>query len=133
MPSALERIVESFLHPIVLPILGQPAYKTIADLQLKLNTNAASIYSHRGNGELSLVFLTVKPSIHNSQSTTEFNPPNNPRPYPTIPKRATGPQIEELRHQHKVLYTVFQAYQQADKALKTLLIFAIDEAYIHTL
>ena len=63
MPSALEKIVNAFPHPTVSPIVGQPSYKTIAELQLKLNTNAASIYSHCRNGRLGLLFLTVKPAV----------------------------------------------------------------------
>ena len=63
MPSELEKIVESLPHPTVSPSVGQLSYETIAEIQLKLNTNAAYIYSHRGNGRLGLLFLTVKPAI----------------------------------------------------------------------
>ena len=87
MPSALEKIVESFPHPTVTPIVGQPSYETIAELQLKLSTNAASIYSHRGNGRLGLLFLTVKPAVYNTQSTETFAPPNKPWPKPHDPHR----------------------------------------------
>ena len=78
MPSALEKIVDSFPHPTFTPIVRQPSYETIAGLQLKLNTNAASIYSHCGNVRLRLLFLTVKLEIYNTQSTVTFNPPKTP-------------------------------------------------------
>ena len=45
-----EKIIESFPHPTILPIVGQSTYESIAEVHLKLNTNAASVYSHRGNG-----------------------------------------------------------------------------------
>ena len=96
MPSALEKIVESFPYPTVPPIVGQPSYETIAELQLKLNTNAASIHSHRGNGHLGLLFLTVKPAVYNTQSTVTFIPPTNPGQSPTVPTGSTGPQIADI-------------------------------------
>ena len=84
MPLVLEKIVESFPHPTVTPIVGQPSYETIKELQLKLNTNTASIYSHRGNVQLGLLFLAVKPKVYNTQSTVTFNPPKNPGQNPNL-------------------------------------------------
>ena len=63
MLSALDKVVELFPHPTVQPIVGQPSYETIAELELKLNTNAASVHSNRGDGKLGLLFLTVKPAV----------------------------------------------------------------------
>ena len=96
MPSALEKIVESFPHPTVIPTVRQPSYETIAELQLNLNTIAASIYSHRGNGPMGLLFLTVKPEIYNTQSRVTFDPPTNPGQNPTIPTSSTGLQISDI-------------------------------------
>ena len=114
MPPALEKIVESFPYPTVPPIVGQPSYETIAELQLKLNTNAASIHSHRGNGRLGLLFLTVKPAVYNTQSTVVFNPPTNPGQNPTILNNSTGPQMADTRRRHKEEFYKFQTYQQTD-------------------
>ena len=133
MPSALEKIVESFPHPTVSPIVGQPSFETITELQLKLNTNAASIYSHRGNGRLVLLFLTVKLAVYKTQSTVTFDPPTNPGQNPTIPTGSTGLQIADIRRQHKDQFDEFQTYQQTDRTLKTILITSIDEAYIRLL
>ena len=133
MPLALEKIVESFPHPTVTPIVGQPSYETIAELQLKLNTNAASIYSHRGNGRLGLLFLTVKPAVYNTQSTVVFYPPTNPGKKPTTPTGSTGLQIADIRRRHKDQFDEFQTYQQTDQTLKMILIASIDEANIRSL
>ena len=133
MPLALEKIVESFPHATVIPIVGQPSYKTIAEVQLKLNTNAASIYSYRGNVRLGLLFLTVKPEVYNTQSTETFDPPTNPGQNPTIPTGSTGLQIADIRRRHKDQFDEFQIYQQTDRTLKTILIASIDEAYIRLL
>ena len=101
MPLALEKIVESFPHSTVSPIVGQPSYETIAEIQLKLNTNAASVYSHRGNGRLGLLFFMVNPEVYNTESRVAFLPPTNPGRNPTIPDVSTGLQIADIRRRHK--------------------------------
>ena len=133
MSSALDKVVELFLHPAVQLIVGQPSYETIAELELKLNTHAASVHSNRGDGKLGLLFLTVKPAVYNTQSTVPFNPPTNPGQNPTIAAELTGPQISEIRRQHKELVEEFNQYLQTDRALKSILIAAVDEAYIRSL
>ena len=132
MSSALDKVVESFPHPTVQPIVGQPSYKTIAELQLKLNTNAASVFSNRGNGKLGLLFLTVKPAVYDTQSTVTFTPPSNPGQNPSIPSGATGAQITEIRRTHKEKKDEFNQYLHTDRALKSILIGAVDEAYIRS-
>ena len=133
MTSALEKIVESFPHPTVTPIVGHPSYETITELKLKLNTNAASIYSHRGNIRLGLLFLTVKPAVYNTQSTETFDPLTNPGQNTTIPTVPTGLQIADIRRWQKDQFDEFQTYQQTDQTLKTILIASIDEACIRSL
>ena len=133
MPSALDKIMESFPHPTVSPIFGQSSYETIAELQLKMNTNSASIYSHRGNGRIGLLFLTVKPAVYNTQSTVTFDPSKNPGQNHTIPTGSTVLQIADIRRRHKDQFDEFQTYQQTDRTLKTILITSIDEAYIRSL
>ena len=79
------------------------------------------------------LFLTVKPSVYNNQSTVTFDPPTNPGQNPTIPTGSTGMQIADIRRQHKDQFDEFQTYQQTDRTLKTILIVSIDEAYIRSL
>ena len=86
MPSALYKVIDSFPHPTIQPIVGQPTYETLAEVHLKFNTNAASVHSHLGNGQLGLLFLTIYPAIYNTQSNIVFVPPANPGPYPVIPQ-----------------------------------------------
>ena len=82
MPMSLEKIVVYFSHPTVPPIVGQPSYKMISELKLKLNTDVASIYSHRGDGRLGLLYLTLKPEVYNTQSATQFGASSQPRSEP---------------------------------------------------
>lgn len=131
--TALDKVVELFPHPTVQPIVGQPSYETIAELQLKLNTNAASVHSNGGDGRLGLLYLTVKPSVYKTQSAVAFIPPPNPGTTPTIPAGGTAAQIADARRTHAEATRSFTQYHQTDRALKTILIGAIDEAYIRSL
>ena len=133
MPSELEKIVESFPHPTVSPIFGHLSYETISEIQLKMNTNAASIYYHRDNSRLWLLYLTVNPEVYNTQSTVAFLPPTNPDQNPTIPDGFTGPQIADIRRWHKDQFNEFHTYQQTDRTLKTIFIASINEDYIRLL
>ena len=42
MPSTIDKIVEGFPFPTINPIIGEPNYEKIAEVHLKLNSNAAS-------------------------------------------------------------------------------------------
>ena len=54
-------------------------------------------------------------------------------PSPTIPDGSTGPQISSIRVQHDMDTKLYREYNSTDKALKYLLISAIDETYIRSL
>ena len=56
MPSLIEKIVDGFPFPTINPIVGTPDYKSIADIHLKLNSNAASVKSNIGCGTLGILF-----------------------------------------------------------------------------
>ena len=100
MPSSLDKIIKSFPHPTIILIFGQPTYETLAEIHIKLNTNAVSVHSHIGNGQLSLLYLTVLPDVYNTQSAIAFVPPASMVPSPTIPGGSTGPHISSIRVQH---------------------------------
>ena len=127
-----EHLIESFPHPTIQPIIGRPNYDSIAAFHLKLNANAASIHSNRGNGKLGHLFLTA-PEVCNTLSTATFIPPTNPGLNPDMPKGATGNQISSLRRNHDNLLEEFNTYDQADKALKSQVIATFEEPCIRTL
>ena len=58
MASSTEKIRDNFPFLSVEPIVGEPTYDTIKALHQKLNTNAASVHSHLGDGKLGLLYLT---------------------------------------------------------------------------
>ena len=66
MTSAVDKVKDSFPFLSVEPIIGQPTYDSIRELNKKLNANAASVYSHLGNGKLGLLYLTVTPEVYNT-------------------------------------------------------------------
>jgi hypothetical protein len=133
MVATVETLVAGFPFPTVLPIVGEPNYESIATLHRDLNANAASIQSHLGNGQLGLLSLTVSPTVYATLSNTAFVPPVNPGPTPDIPDGSTGPQIAEIRFAFTAATDLFKEYDLADKALKQLLLGAVDDMFVRSL
>ena len=129
-PTSEEKILENFTHTTIEPIIGKPTYETLAAVYLKLNTNAASVHSHRRNGKLGYLALTVKEEVYNTLSSTPFISPTNLGQHPTIPPGATGPQIADIRRRYDKAFEEFKMYINIDKALKSQLIVAVDEKFI---
>ena len=63
MLSNVEKIVGNFPGPTILPILGKPNHKTIAEVHFKLNANSASFQSYLLYGQLGLLYLTFSPAV----------------------------------------------------------------------
>ena len=128
MPSSIENFVDRFPFPTINPIIGTPDYKSIADIHLKLNSNAASVQSNLGCGTLGLLFLTVSPAVYATLSTTKFVLPVNPGPEPIIPTGSTP--IADLRYHHTTSTKIFTKYENTDKALRQLLLASTDKLYV---
>ena len=117
MPTAINKIVDGFPFPTIPPIVGTPTYNTIAEVNLKLNSNAASFQSNLGCGTLSLLQLTVSPAVYNNFSSTALIVTVNPGSIPIIPANSTGAQITELRYAFDTSSTLFNKYDYTKKAL----------------
>ena len=96
MTAASEKILLAFPHKTIQPIVRQPSYENISELHLKLNTNTASVHSHRVKILLVLLHLTPGTSVYNTQPDVFFVPPLNPGQKPMIPSISTGYQTTEL-------------------------------------
>ena len=107
MPSSIQKIVDGFPFPTIDPIVGTPDYESVADIHLKLNSNAASVQSNIGCGTLGLLFLTVLPAVYATLSTIAFIPTVNPVPEPRITTGATGAAISDLRYRHTEATKIF--------------------------
>ena len=96
IPPLIDKIVDGFPFPTIDSIIGTPYYESIADIHLKINSNATSVQSKIGCGTLGLLFLTVLPAVYATFSTIAFVPPVNPGPKPSILTGATGAVISDL-------------------------------------
>ena len=135
MPSTIDKIVEGFPFPTIDPIIGEPNYEKIAEVHLKLNSNAASVQSNLGCGTLGLLYLTLKPAVYATvaANNTPFVPPVNPGALAAIPDTSTAAQIASFRYDHKIATDLFTEYDRTDKALRQLLISSVDETFIRAL
>ena len=107
MSSSIEIIVGRFPFPTIYPIIGTPYYESIADIHLKLNSNAVSVQSNLGCGTLGLLFLTVSPAVYATLSTTAFVPPVNPGPEPSIPTGSTAAVIAYIQYHRTEATKIF--------------------------
>ena len=133
MPASVDRIVDGFPHPTINPVLGMPTFATIADTNLQLNANAASVHSNLGNGQLGLLSLTVTLVLYQNLAATVFISPTNPGPTPIIPTGATGPQIAWLEEEHTEATRSWKEYLAINKTLKQQLLGAFDDMYYRCL
>ena len=133
MPSALDKVIDSFSHPTIQPTLGQLTYETLAEVHLKWNTNAASVHSRLGNGQLGLLFWTISPAIYNTQSNIVFVLLVNTCPSTVIPQVLKAAQIADILWQYDADTALYTDYDMTDKALKSLLVAAVDKTYIQSL
>ena len=133
MPTAINKIVDSFLFPTISPIIRAPNYETIAKVHLKLNSNAASVQSNLKCGTLDLIHLIICPAVYATLSATAFVAPVNPGAEATIPLIASGPQITNLQYTHDIDTVVFNEYKRTYKALRQMLIAAVDKMFIRSL
>lgn len=118
MISAVDKVKVSFPFLSVEPIIGQPTYDSIRELNKKLNANAASVYSHLGNGKLGLLYLTVTPEVYNTLSDVPFEVPTNPGPTVEYPGNGTQFQILAAEKLHDEKRKLFNQYDACDRALK---------------
>jgi hypothetical protein len=79
------------------------------------------------------LYLTVSPAVYANLLAAPFVPPANPGPTPIIPECAQGPQIPNIRTEFVEATELFRHYTTTDKALKQLLVGAVDEMYIRRL
>lgn len=98
MATAIDKLVHGFLHPNLSLIIGQPTYRTLVQLHLKLNSKAASIYSNLGNGQLSLLQPILSADVYSTLLATPFISPASPGKSVTIPCNSSNSQITSFPH-----------------------------------
>ena len=86
----MKNILAGFPNKNVLLIFEIPNYKTIKELNLLLSANATSVHSHRENGPIGLLSLTVSTAVHDTLAGCNFRAPTNPGTAVKIPANATA-------------------------------------------
>ena len=118
MTISIDKIVDGFPHPNIAPIVGIPTYESIAELNLQLNANAASVQSNLGDGQLGLLALTVSPAVFNTLSAVAFVHPVNPGTNPVIPPGASTHVTSHLTCYNKTnLKFILHPYEFRDCSL----------------
>ena len=102
-------------------------------MHLKLNQNAASVQSNLGDGEQGLIYLTVTDAVYATLSDTPFIEPINPGIAPVYAARASAAQISQTRTDFLESRKSFNQYTNTDKALKQLLLSAVNDMYLKAL
>merc|ERR1740124_215214 len=131
--TTIEKIKDGFPHPTIDPISSQPGWETIKPMHQSLNANAASVVFHLWNGRLSLLFLTVLPSVYNTLSAVPFVPPTNSGPTVQYPPVVTQHQIRAVDIAHVTATRLFQQYDATNRALKQQLLGAVDDMFVSVL
>ena len=80
MPSTTENVADGFPLPPILPIVGAPNYKTIAEVHLYLNSKATLIWSNLSDRDLGPLYPTIFPTVYNILLAITFIPSLNPGP-----------------------------------------------------
>ena len=127
MPTAIDNIVNGFPFPTIPPVFGTPTYNTIAKVNLKLNSNSASVQSNLGCGTLGLLQLTVSPAVYNTLSYTTHIMPVNPVSVLIIPANSTGVQTTKLRYAFDTASALFNEYDCTDKTLRQILLSTVEK------
>ena len=78
MPTTVEKLVETFLHPVVTLIFRIPTYDTLVDKIYQISSNVASMQATLDGGKLGFLALTVSPTVYANLSATSFIKPANP-------------------------------------------------------
>ena len=133
MVASIDKILEAMPHFSIPPIIGQPTYSSIHEIHQYLSSNAASIQSNLGCGTLGLIYLTLYPTVYATLSATIFGLPPNPGATATIPSTATSAQTFSIRRAHNESQEIFKEYDSTDKALKKLLINAVDDIFLRAI
>jgi hypothetical protein len=124
-----------FPHPVLTKIgenNTEPTFASILFAHVELNTNAASIYSARGDELQCRLALTIDATeyIKRSIGNKPFDLPTAPPAVPTNLTTTSDAQISETNHQQKIQKEKFILFHNVDTALRNLLIAAVPPIFL---
>ena len=113
---------------------SRPTFLSLQRLHAEIQSNAESVPSIRGNGELGHLSLTISAAQYLIESNgVAFNPPIHPGAAPNHPDGATGPVITEINRQFLADQKEFQTYTNVAGTLKRQVLQAVPELYLEEL
>ena len=127
---SVDKLVDSFENPSIPPIDGEPTYATLHAMHELLSSNAASVTTNLGCGNLSHLCLTLSPTVYATLLTTRVVLPPNPGAMPVIPTGATGPKAASIRYAHDTATLAFNTFNNVDRALCQQLLGAVKDTFL---
>ena len=132
VPS-VDDIRNSFPHPTITAITGEPQYDEIRRVHKLLSSNAASVPSQLGGGNHGLLGHTIGPATYMNITGAAFLLPANPGAAPVIAANATAAQIGVATREFERLYYEYHHTTRCDQALKQQLLSCIEPMYLDSI
>ena len=128
--TSVNKLVKSFKNPAIPPIGGEPTYATIDTMHKLLNSNAASVNTNLGCGNLGNLCLTLSPTVYVTLLATRVVPPPNTGVTPVIPAGTTRPEAASIRYAYDAATLAFNTLRNVDCALRQKLLGAVVENFM---
>jgi hypothetical protein len=136
--STVEDFMESFPHPVLPTVQGEPDYQTIHATRKFLQANSRAIETHLGGGTLGHLGLIISDASYAIIApTTDDKPtlwitPQDPGRAPATTER-TAAQISAARQIWEEDVQTYQTCTSVQQALKTQIISVFDPMYVDIL
>jgi hypothetical protein len=133
MTITVDGMIDSFEHPILDQIVGQPTYESLSQLLKTINANAASVPCPLGNGQLGWLAIVLSAAMYANLSADPFIIPNDPGTGPNIEPFATAQAIAIATSIFKEEKRLWTEYITIDRALKQQILKAVEDKYTTSL
>ena len=128
--TSVDKLVESFENPSIPPIDNKPTFATLHAMHKLLESNAASVNTNLGCGNIGYLCLNLSPTIYVTLSIKRVVPPPSPRATPVIPADTTGTKAASIRYAHDTATLAFKTINNANRALCQKLLGAIEDTFV---
>jgi hypothetical protein len=125
--STVEDVMESFPHPILPTVEGEPDYQTIHATRKFLQAKSRAIDTHLGGGTLGHLGIIIEDASYamtappTAEEPTLWVTPNAPGRAPATTD-GTATQISAARHQWEEDTQTYRTYTSVQQALKKQII-----------
>jgi hypothetical protein len=132
--TSVKKILAFFPEQTIPTIVGEPTYDSVSELAAAIKSNAATVPSAQGGGQLGHLILTMTPQGCLALSgNVPFQVTGNPGPFYIPVPNLTGPQILAEEKVFNAALAEYNLYHNTNRALKQQIISAIDPIYIREL